>query len=52
MSEPEIIVRVEGQVGRLSLNRPRALNALTADMCLAVSDALLGWLTTTPSTPC
>ena len=31
MSEAEVIVRVEGRVGRLSLNRPRALNALTAD---------------------
>ena len=44
MSDPEVIVRVEGGVGRLSLNRPRALNALTADMCLAISEALLAWL--------
>ena len=41
--EPEVIVRVEGSAGRITLNRPRALNALTADMCLAISDALLAW---------
>ena len=42
--EPEVFVRVEGNAGRITLNRPRALNALTADMCLAISDALLAWL--------
>ena len=29
MSESEVLVRVEDGVGRLSLNRPKALNALT-----------------------
>ena len=43
-NEPEVILRVEGSAGRITLNRPRALNALTADMCLAISDALLAWL--------
>jgi len=43
MSEPEVLVRVEGFAGRITLNRPRALNALNADMCLAISDALLAW---------
>ena len=39
----EVIVRVEGAVGRLTLNRPRALNALTTRMCTLISDALLKW---------
>ncbi len=43
MSEPEVITRVEGFAGRITLNRSRALNALNADMCLAISDALLAW---------
>jgi enoyl-CoA hydratase len=41
---PEIIARVEGRVGRLTLNRPKALHALTTPMCLAISSALLDWL--------
>jgi enoyl-CoA hydratase len=41
--EPEVIVRIEGWVGRLTLNRPRALNALNADMCRTISSALLDW---------
>ena len=41
--EPEVIVRTEGSAGRITLNRPRALNALDADMCLAISGALLAW---------
>ena len=42
--EPEVIVRVEGFAGRITLNRPRALNALTADMCVTIHDALTAWL--------
>ena len=42
-SIPEVIARVEGRVGRLTLNRPQALNALTEAMCLAVTSALLTW---------
>lgn len=38
-----LIVRREGAVGRLSLNRPKALNALTRAMCEAISAALLEW---------
>ena len=41
--EPEVIVRTDGYAGRLTLNRPRALNALTAGMCEAISAALLAW---------
>ena len=43
ISEPEVLVRVEGAVGRLTLNRPRALHALTTDMCRTMAEALLAW---------
>ena len=43
MSEPELIVRREGAVGRLTLNRPAALGALTLGMCQAMTAALLDW---------
>ncbi len=42
--EPEVVVRIEGFAGRITLNRPRALNALTADMCETIHDALMAWL--------
>ena len=42
--ESEVIIRVEGLAGRITLNRPRALNALTADMCVTIHDALVAWL--------
>ena len=43
MSEPEIIARKTGHVGRITLNRPKALNALTHGMCLAMIEALEAW---------
>ena len=39
----DVIIRSEGAVGRLSLNRPAALNALTGDMVVAMRQALLSW---------
>lgn len=39
----EVLVSREGAVGRLSLNRPRALHALTRAMCEALGAALLDW---------
>ncbi len=39
----DVIVRREGRVGRLSLNRPQALHALTTAMCLAMTEALMAW---------
>ncbi|WP_299194198.1 enoyl-CoA hydratase/isomerase family protein [uncultured Erythrobacter sp.] len=39
----EILTRKEGRVGRISLNRPKALHALTLDMCHAMSAALSEW---------
>src|SRR5215831_3301818 len=43
MAEAEVITRIEGVAGRITLNRPKALNALNADMCVAISEALLAW---------
>ena len=39
----EIVIRVEGKVGWISLNRPGALHALTTGMCQAITDALEAW---------
>jgi enoyl-CoA hydratase len=39
----EVLVRIEGKVGRLTLNRPQALHALTTSMCRILTDALLAW---------
>jgi enoyl-CoA hydratase len=38
-----ITARIEGSLGRITLNRPKALNALTEEMCVGVTDALLAW---------
>ena len=43
MDAAEILTRVEGRVGRITLNRPQALHALTTGMCRAMIDALLAW---------
>jgi enoyl-CoA hydratase len=43
MSEAEVICRVDGAVGRLTLNRPRALGALNIPMVEAMTEALLAW---------
>lgn len=42
-AELPVIARVEGRVGRLTLNRPKALHALTREMCQLMTDALLAW---------
>ena len=39
----DIITRVEGHAGFISLNRPAALHALTLDMVHAMTKALLKW---------
>ena len=39
----ELIARVDGAVGHLSLNRPKAIHALTLDMCHAMTAALSAW---------
>ena len=40
---PDIHIRTEGRAGRITLNRPKALNALTWDMCHAIEAALDAW---------
>ena len=39
----DIIIRKTGRAGHITLNRPKALNALTWDMCLAIEAALDEW---------
>ena len=39
----DIHIRTSGRAGRITLNRPAALNALTWDMCLAIEAALDAW---------
>src|SRR5262245_60666190 len=43
MAQDHIILRRDGAVGRITLNRPRALNALTEDMCAAMLGQLRAW---------
>jgi enoyl-CoA hydratase len=44
MSEaPEVITRIEGAVGRITLNRPQALHALNSNMIGLMTGALLAW---------
>jgi enoyl-CoA hydratase len=40
----DVLIRREGAVGLISLNRPKALNALTTEMCRTISRALYPWL--------
>ena len=42
-SEPTILARRQGRIGRLTLNRPKALNALDLGMIRAVMSALAEW---------
>lgn len=39
----DIITEIEGQVGRIRLNRPKAIHALTKDMCSAMIAGLVEW---------
>lgn len=39
----EIVARIEGAAGRITLNRPKALNALNFTMVRAISAALAEW---------
>ena len=41
----DVLISVERGVGRLRLNRPKAIHALTTQMCDAMSEALLTWRT-------
>jgi enoyl-CoA hydratase len=39
----DILARIEGSVGRITLNRPKALHALNTAMCRAIIEALQAW---------
>lgn len=39
----DLSIRIEGRAGRITLTRPKALNALSYEMCLAIEDALDAW---------
>ncbi len=41
--EPSVLVSTEGHLGRLVLNRPKAINALTHEMVGLLHDALDAW---------
>jgi enoyl-CoA hydratase len=41
---PEVLISIEGAVGRITLNRPGALHALTTHMCELITEALTTWL--------
>lgn len=43
MSESEVLTRIEGSVGRITLNRPKALHALNLAMCETMIEALMAW---------
>jgi enoyl-CoA hydratase len=40
----DVLISVEGGVGRIRLNRPKAIHALTTAMCEVMSEALVKWL--------
>nr|WP_321986403.1 enoyl-CoA hydratase/isomerase family protein [uncultured Lichenicoccus sp.] len=42
-AEPQIILSETGHLGRITLNRPRALNALTLELVQAMRSALQEW---------
>lgn len=39
----DIDIRIVGQAGQITLNRPQALNAMTYPMCMAIDAALRDW---------
>jgi enoyl-CoA hydratase len=39
----DVLISIEGGVGRIRLNRPKAIHALTTGMCEVMSQALLKW---------
>jgi len=40
---PDLQIRKDGRAGRITLTRPRVLNALSWDMCRQIDAALVGW---------
>ncbi len=41
----DILTSIDGRTGRIRLNRPKAIHALTTAMCSAILDALTAWRT-------
>ena len=41
--EPEVLTRVDGGIGFLTLNRPKAINSLTHNMVSIIAEALTAW---------
>jgi enoyl-CoA hydratase len=39
----DVLISIEGRVGRIRLNRPKAIHALNTAMCAAVLEALAAW---------
>jgi len=39
----DVSIRIENGIGRITLNRPKALHALNTDMCRLMSEALAAW---------
>ncbi|MES2098000.1 MAG: enoyl-CoA hydratase/isomerase family protein [Pseudomonadota bacterium] len=39
----DVLTFVDGRVGRIRLNRPKAIHSLTTPMCAAILDALAAW---------
>ena len=39
----QLLISVDNGVGRIRLNRPKAIHALTTEMCRAMTQALLAW---------
>src|SRR6185437_8888954 len=42
-AEPHILFETRGALGLITLNRPKALNALTHGMCIGMRKTLLAW---------
>ena len=40
----DVLISTQDRVGRIRLNRPKAIHALTTQMCEVMSDALLRWM--------
>jgi enoyl-CoA hydratase/carnithine racemase len=48
--EPDVLLSEHGCLGRITLNRPKVINALTHPMIQRITRALAGWEPTDPGT--
>ena len=42
-TDAEVLIARQGGLGRITLNRPKALHALTTEMCRQITEALIAW---------